>query len=187
MKYSFFFLLLLLVGIKSNAQLKFPETDKSPLDVSYFPNNYPLLKIQGKATEPLLARAFYSRPQKSNRVVFGELIEYDKVWRLGANEATEIEFFQNVKFGETKVKKGRYTLYCIPTAEKWTLILNKDTDCWGSFIYDPKKDVARADVAVEKQDSITESFSLFFEKTDGGFSLNIGWDNVKVTLPVDVQ
>ena len=187
MKYTFLLLLVFFAGLSSNAQLKFPETDKSPLDVSYYPNNYPLLKIQGKATEPLLVRAFYSRPQKNNRVVFGDLIEYNKVWRLGANEATEIEFFQNVKFGDARVKKGRYTLYCIPSESKWTLILNRDTDCWGSFIYDPKKDVARADVSVEKQTDITESFSLLFDKINGGFSLNIGWDNVKVTLPVYLQ
>lgn len=188
MKHSLYLLFLfIIIGLESNAQLKFPETDKSPLDVSYFPNNYPLLKIQGKATEPLLARAFYSRPQKNNRVIFGDLIEYNKVWRLGANEATEIEFFQNVKFGDTKVKKGRYTLYCIPTADKWTLILNKDTDSWGAFIYDAKKDVARAEVPVEKQTAVTESFSLLFEKINGGFSLNIGWDNIKVTLPIYLQ
>ena len=187
MKYTFFLLALLILGLESSAQLKFPETDKSPLDVSYYPANYPLLKIQGKATEPLQARIFYSRPQKNNRVIFGDLIEYNKVWRLGANEATEIEFFQNVKFGETKVKKGRYTLYCIPTAEKWTLILNKDTDSWGSFVYDQKKDVARVEVPVEKLSAVTESFSIFFEKLPGGFSLNIGWDNAKVTLPIHLQ
>ncbi|RYD72887.1 MAG: DUF2911 domain-containing protein [Sphingobacteriales bacterium] len=187
MKYGFFFLICMSIDLGSIAQLKFPETDKSPLDVSYYPNNYPLLKIQGKATEPLLARVFYSRPQKSNRVVFGELIEFNKVWRLGANEATEIEFFQNVKFGDTKVKKGRYTLYCIPMPEKWTLILNKDTDSWGSFIYDAKKDVARVDVPVEKQLTATESFSMLFEKMNGGFNLNIGWDSSKVSLPLYLQ
>jgi DUF2911 family protein len=187
MKYTFFLLTLLILCFESNAQLKFPETDKSPLDVSYYPNNYPLLKIQGKASEPLLARAYYSRPQKNNRIIFGELIEYNKVWRLGANEATEIEFFQNVKFGNSRIKKGRYTLYCIPTAERWTLILNKDTDSWGAFIYDEKKDVARVDVPVEKQPLVTESFSLLFEKINGGFSLNIGWDNIKVSLPVYIQ
>ena len=187
MKYTFLFLILFSLCLTGTAQLKFPETDKSPMDVSYFPNNYPLLKIQGKANEPLLARLFYSRPQKNNRVVFGDLIEYNKVWRLGANEATEIEFFQNVKFGDVKVKKGRYSLFCIPTAEKWTLILNKDTDSWGSFVYDQKKDIARVDVPTEKQADITESFSILFEKMKAGFSLNIGWDNVKVSLPIYLQ
>ena len=187
MKYSFLIIALFTIALNSTAQLKFPETDKSPLDVSYYPVNYPLLKIQGKASEPLIARVIYSRPQKNNRVVFGELIEYDKVWRLGANEATEIEFFQNVKVGDHKIKKGRYTLYCIPTAEKWTLIFNRDTDSWGAFVYDAKKDVARADVTVEKTATVTESFSICFEKNNGSFNLNIGWDSVKVTLPIYLQ
>ena len=139
---------LIVLAITVNAQLKFPETDKSPLDECYFPNNYPLLKIQGKTAEPLVARIIYSRPQKNNRVVFGELIEYNKVWRLGANEATEIEFFQNVKINGTSVKKGRYTMYCIPTETNWTLIINKETDIWGAFVYDQKKDVVRVDVPV---------------------------------------
>ena len=69
------------------------------MDMSYYPNGYPVLKIQDKATEPLVARVIYSRPQKNGRTIFGELLEYGKVWRLGANEATEIEFFQVVKIG----------------------------------------------------------------------------------------
>lgn len=176
-----------MLAFASNAQLKYPETDKSPLDECYFPNNYPLLKIQGKATEPLVARVIYSRPQKNNRVVFGELIEYDKLWRLGANEATEIEFFQNVKIGGTTVKKGRYTMYCIPTEKKWTIVINKDTDIWGAFLYNPKKDVARVDVPVEKTEEVVETFSMLFDKTKGGCTLNIAWDNVKASLPITLQ
>ena len=79
------------------------------MDMSYYPNRYPVLKIQDKVTEPLVARVIYSRPQKNGRVIFGELIDYGKVWRLGANEATEIEFFTDVKINEIKIKKGRYT------------------------------------------------------------------------------
>lgn len=106
--------------------------------MSYYPAGYPVLKIQDKATEPLVARVIYSRPQKNGRVIFGQLVEYGKVWRLGANEATEIEFFQTVHINNKKVKKGRYTLYCIPLPEKWTLIINKETDTWGSFKYDER-------------------------------------------------
>ena len=62
-----------------------------------------------------------------------------KVWRLGANEATEIEFYKDVKIGGKKVPKGRYTLYAIVSENVWTMILNKDTDTWGAFKYDSKK------------------------------------------------
>ena len=151
--------------------------------MSYYPNGYPVSKIQDKPTEPLVARVIYSRPQKNGRTIFGDLLEYGKVWRLGANEATEIEFYQNVKINTTKIKKGRYTLYCIPYADKWTVIVNKETDTWGSFKYDAKKDIARIDVPVQKQTEITEAFVMAFDKSATGASLIIAWDDVKVTVP----
>jgi len=163
---------------------KLPEVDKSPMDVSYYPNNYPILKIQNKATEPLVARILYSRPQKQGRKIFGELVEYGKVWRLGANEATEIELYKDVKIGGKKVSKGRYTLYAIVSENVWTLILNKDTDTWGAFKYDSKKDVLRTDVPVQKTDEVVESMSMLFDKSANGISLIIAWEQVKVSLPI---
>jgi hypothetical protein len=174
----------LLLSATVFSQSKLPALDKSPMDMSYYPPGYPVLKIQDKATEPLVARVVYSRPQKNGRSVFGELLEYGKIWRLGANEATELELYQNVKIGGTKVKKGRYTMYCIPTADKWTIILNKDTDTWGAFKYDEKKDVARATVPVENSAEIAEAFTMVFEKGQGAINLIITWDNVKATLPI---
>ena len=164
--------------------VKLPEVDKSPLDVSYYPANYPVLKIQNKATEQPVARVIYSRPQKQGRKVFGELVEYGKVWRLGANEATEIEFYKEVKIGGKKIIKGRYTLYALVNENTWTMILNKDTDTWGAFKYDSKKDVARTDVPVQKSDETVESMSMWFEKTTSGISLVIAWEHVKVSLPI---
>ena len=67
------------------------------MDMAYYPVNYPVLKIQDKLTESLAARVIYSRPQKAGRTIFGSLVKYGEVWRLGANEATEIEFFKNCK------------------------------------------------------------------------------------------
>ena len=160
--------------------------DKSPMDMAYFPSDYPLLKTQNKATQPALARVIYSRPQRDNRVIFGELIEYNKVWRLGANEATEIEFYKDVTIAGKKVLKGRYTLYAIPTETKWTMILNKDTDTWGAFIYDEKKDVLRTDVNVQTLAAPVEAFSMSFTKTDKGANLIIAWENVSVSLPIDI-
>ncbi|MEO7764237.1 MAG: DUF2911 domain-containing protein [Ferruginibacter sp.] len=158
--------------------------DKSPMDMSYYPNRYPILKIQDQITEPLVARVIYSRPQKNGRVIFGELLEYGKVWRLGANEATEIEFFRDVKINDVKVKKGRYTLYGIPNENVWTIIINKETDTWGSFRYEEKNDLLRMDIPVQKQAEITEEFVMDFEKTETGAGLIIAWDTVKLNLPI---
>jgi hypothetical protein len=170
------------------AQSKIPAIDKSPMDMSYYPNGYPLLKISDKATEPLVARVIYSRPQKNGRTIFGDLLEYGKVWRLGANEATEIEFYQNVTINNVKIKKGRYTLYTIPTADKWTIIVNKENDTWGSFRYDEKKDVVRMDVPVQKLEEPADAFFMFFDKVNNtSFNLIAGWDNAKVALPITLN
>ena len=183
-KSSILFCFLISFSFAFSQSNKLPEVDKSPMDVSYYPNNYPILKIQNKTNEPLVARILYSRPQKQGRKIFGELVEYGKVWRLGANEATEIEFYKDVKIGGKKVPKGRYTLYAIAGESVWTMILNKDTDTWGAFKYDSKKDVLRADVVAQKTDEVVESMSIFFEKSTAGISLIIGWEQVKVTLPI---
>jgi len=161
-----------------------PSVDKSPMDMAYYPANYPVLKIQDKLTETLAARVVYSRPQKAGRTIFGSLVKYGEVWRLGANEATEIEFFKNVKIGGKKINKGRYTLYAIANENSWTIIVNKETDTWGSFKYDKAKDVVRTEVSVQKINMSIESLSMLFEKATGGYNLIIAWDNVKVALPI---
>jgi hypothetical protein len=166
------------------SQTRFSPLDKSPMDMSYYPNGYPVLKIQDKITDPLVARVIFSRPQKNGRAIFGELVEYGKVWRMGANEATEIEFFKTVRINDKKVKKGRYTLYCIPYADKWTIIVNKETDTWGSFKYDDKKDLVRIDVPVQKGGELLDAFVMGFERSSTGASLLIAWDDVRVSVPI---
>jgi len=171
----------------SAQEVKVPTLDKSPLDMSYFHTDYPILKTQNKTTAAPVARIVYSRPQKDNRAIFGQLIEYSKVWRLGANEATEIEFFRDVNIAGKKVLKGRYTLYAVPTETKWTLIINKDTDTWGAFVYDEKKDLLRTDVPVQILTSPVDAFSMSFNKTDKGMDLYIAWDTVGVNLPIEFK
>ena len=169
------------------AQTSPADLDKSPMDMSYFPTNYPIQKIQGKGGATPIARIVYSRPQKKGRIVFGgELVKYDEVWRLGANEATEIEFYQNVKIGGKKVYKGRYTVYCIPKPTVWTLILNKEVDAWGAFNYNTKKDILRIDLPVQIQASNVEALTMYFEAVTGGANLIMLWDNVKVFLPINI-
>jgi hypothetical protein len=103
---------------------------------------------------------------------------------MGANEATEIEFFKNVHIGGKKISKGRYTLYAIVNEKSWTIIVNKETDTWGTFKYNPRKDVVRTVVPVLKTDSTIESLVMAFEKSVKGGNLVIAWENVKVSLPL---
>ena len=163
---------------------KAPPLDKSPMDMAYYPVNYPVLRVQDKASEPLVARVIYSRPQKEGRNIFGELVEWGKVWRFGANEATEIELYRDVKIRDKKLAKGRYTLYAIPSETQWTVIFNKDTDIWGSFKYDEKKDALRVDVPVQKNTTLVETFSIVFSKSAAGADMIIAWDNLTAVVPM---
>jgi hypothetical protein len=156
------------------------------MDMTYYPVNYPILRIQpNKTIEPLVARVIYSRPQKMGRKVFGELVEDGKIWRLGANEATEIEFFRDVRIGSKKIKKGRYTMYALENKNEWTIIINSDTDVWGAFKYDAAKDVVRIECPVTKTKDNQEVFTMVFEKsTDRSINLVIVWDDAMVSVPI---
>jgi Protein of unknown function (DUF2911) len=182
-------ILLLFIGLLSGCitmaqDVKIPALDKSPMDMSYFPDQYPIQKFQGKTTAAPTIRVIYGRPQKDSREIFGELIKYNEIWRVGANEATEIEFYKDVKIDGKKVLKGRYTLYCIPAETHWTFIINKDTDSWGAFKYDAKKDLLRVKVPVKAMDTTVEALSIYFEKTSTGAKLDISWDKSSAALPI---
>ncbi|CAL1521356.1 DUF2911 domain-containing protein [Chitinophaga sp. MM2321] len=180
--------LALLAGtfsISAGAQdKKMPPLDASPMDMAYYPVMYPyVVKVKGEPGS-LVARVIYSRPQTKGRQIFGNLEEYGKIWRLGANEATEIEFFRPVIIAGKNIPKGRYTIYAIPTEKTWTIILNRDTDIWGAFKYDQRKDVVRTALPVVSVDTPVEAFTMAFEKGDPGANLVIAWDKVSVSLPI---
>ena len=88
----------------------YTNADRSPMDLVYFPTDYPLLKMAGKTKAAPLMRIIYSRPQKQGRPIFGGLVQYNLPWRLGANEATEIEFFSAATVAGKQVKPGRVIL-----------------------------------------------------------------------------
>jgi hypothetical protein len=185
MKQVFFATLITLYFQAAFAQdKKLPPLDSSPMDMAYYPVMYPyVVRVKGEPGA-LIARVIYSRPQKKGRTIFGDLEPYGELYRLGANEATEVEFFRPVIIGGKTVPKGRYTMYAIPYETKWTIIINKDTDIWGSFKYNQAKDVVRTDIPVSKLDTPVDPFTMVFEKADNGANLIIAWDVVSVSLPV---
>jgi hypothetical protein len=188
-RFSFFiiFLFSILFCAAQNEDSLLPSLDKSPMDMCYYPNNYPVLKIEDKANGPAIARIIYSRPKKNGRIIFGDLVEYGKVWRMGANEATEFDLYTDAKIGGKEIEKGRYTLYAIPTDSTWTIIVNKDADTWGAFKYNDQKDVVRVTVPVEKLKEPLEAMAMAFEKTSNGCNLVIAWDVVRVRLPIELK
>jgi hypothetical protein len=184
MKKIGFFLAFVCISLVAIAQQKPTELDKSPMDMSYWPDNYPLLKMSGKAKDQPIARVIYGRPVKNGRTIFGGIIKYNELWRLGANEATELELFSPVKISNKIIPKGRYTLFCVPSENRWTLILSKDNFCWGSFTYDTKKDVVRADIKPETTNESVETFTIYFSENTGKANLVMLWDNQRAELPM---
>jgi hypothetical protein len=183
MKHIFFIAIIVFFSCSTHAQQKVTPLDKSPLDMVYCPPGYPGLNSSGKVSSPPVARVLYSRPQKKERVIFGELVKYGEIWRLGANEVTEIEFFKPVKINGTSIAKGRYSLYAIPYEQKWTFIINTQNDVWG-MTYNKNKDVVRVDVPVQKTEEVAEPLTLYFETNTNGANLIVWWDTVKVALPI---
>lgn len=158
------------------------------MDMSYFPVDYPLQKMNRADSLPLAARIIYSRPHKKNRIIFSNspksLCQYGKEWRLGANEATEIEFFKTVSINGKNIAKGSYILYCIPNADRWTIILNSNLHTWGLHM-DASKDIFKTDIPVMLQSPPLEDFTMVFIPAKYGADLLMAWDNVKVQLPVE--
>lgn len=174
MKKSLLFVTIMFLGFFStvNAQ-KFAGLQKSPTDISYAKAD--------RSAKPEI-KVVYSRPQKKDREIFGNLVKYDKVWRTGADEATEIKFFQDVKMGDKVVKAGTYSLYTIPGEKEWTIIINSDLDSWGAYSYDEGKDVARIAVPVATGETL-EVFSIAFKKVEKGYHLVMGWDATRIEVP----
>jgi hypothetical protein len=156
--------------------------DKSPLDIAYFPDNFAHDRKEGQKAR---VKIVYSRPAKNNREVFGQLVPYGKVWRTGANENTEITFYQDATIGGKKIKKGIYSLFTIPGNDTWTIILNSDVDRWGAYSYNEKKDVLRVSAKPESSQSEVENFTIQFSgKDDRNGSMMLAWDKIVVNIPV---
>jgi hypothetical protein len=159
---------------------KFSSIDKSPADIVYYPTN--VVKEKDPAKTPIV-RVVYSRPSKNGRPIFGVLEQFGKVWRTGANESTEIKFYQDVKMGGKNIKAGTYSLFTIPEKDNWTIIINRQTDKWGAYTYDQSKDVARIKVPVKTHPTVIEAFSITFSDAASGANMVLGWDQTVVEVP----
>jgi hypothetical protein len=128
----------------------------------------------------------YSQPAKNGREVFGKLVPYNETWRTGANEATEISLDKDIQVAGQTLKAGRYQLFTIPRADKWTIIFNSKLGQWGAFFHDEKSDVLRVEVPAGSTDTMLERLRISFENApETGFS--IAWDKTKVFVPISAQ
>lgn len=167
----------------------YAEVDKSPLDISYYPVNYPKQLMDKNDSAALAVRVIYSRPHKMGRAIFTKegppksILQYGKYWRLGANEATEIEFFKPVTINNRPIVKGRYIIYCIPNPGKWTIVLNSNLFSFGLH-QDSTKNLMQFDIPVQQTNDDIEYFTMVFEKSLTGADLIMAWGNLKARLPI---
>jgi hypothetical protein len=132
----------------------------------------------------LTVQVDYCQPYKKGRVVFGELVPYGKVWRTGANAATIIDLKQDVKIAEKSLKAGKYTLWTVPTASNWTIVINSETGQWGTN-YDGTKDVLRVDVPSSKSTGeAIEQFQIDLKPATNGTDMVLRWENTEVSVPI---
>ncbi|NLR77608.1 DUF2911 domain-containing protein [Chitinophaga eiseniae] len=127
----------------------------------------------------------YSRPQKNGRVIMGDLVPYDKVWRTGANSATTITFGEDITFGGIPVKAGKYGLLSIPGAKSWTVILTSSLDVTSPAAYKPENDIARVKVSPVAMPFSQENFTIEFENVrSNSVILALSWDKTKVPVVI---
>jgi hypothetical protein len=125
----------------------------------------------------------YSAPSMRGRKIVGELVPYDKVWRTGANEATKLTTEADLMIGNVTVPKGTYTLWTLPTANGWKLIINKQTGQWGTQ-YDEKQDLARIDMQVGKTAAPVEQFLITLAPQGKGGVLKLEWENTSAMVNI---
>ena len=170
------FVLLVACSPLTQAQ-KFKKLDVSPMDRVFYP-------ISNRVSDKAIIIT-YSRPQLKGRQL-EELVPLNKVWRTGANEATEIRILKPVKLGDTTIKEGTYTLYTYPKVESTEIIINSAKYVWGAYNYDKSKDVARIDVPAIESSEYLEAFSLIFTGKGSDAVLHGGWGNVRVSIPITI-
>lgn len=129
----------------------------------------------------------YSRPSRRGRMLLGGIIPLDSVWRTGANAATMFTTSATLDIGGTTVPAGSYTLWTLPTKAGWQLVVNRQTKQWGTE-YDPKQDLARIPMTVNKAASGPEQFTIAIEPKDArSGTLRLTWGDIDVSVPVTAK
>ena len=129
----------------------------------------------------------YSSPRMKGRKIYGGLVPFGEVWRTGANEATTFVASANVVVGGKTVPAGSYTIFTVPTADKWTLIVNKKTGEWGIPYKYQSDELVRADMSVSKLPAPVENFTIAYDKSASGCTLRIDWETTRASVNISAK
>jgi len=129
----------------------------------------------------------YSSPRMRGRQIFGgdsPLVPPGKVWRVGANEATTFVTDANLVVGGKEVPAGSYTMFAIPNADKWTLIISKKTGEWGIPYPGEDSDLMRTDMKVSKLSAPLENFTISFTQSGGACAMHLDWETTRASVEI---
>lgn len=129
----------------------------------------------------------YSSPRMKGRKIYGGLVPFGEVWRTGANEATTFVTSSDVVVGGKTVPVGSYTLFTVPSADKWTLIVNKKTGEWGIPYKYESDELARIDMKVSKLPSPVENFTIAYDKAGKGCTLRMDWESTRASVEISAK
>ena len=129
----------------------------------------------------------YSSPRMKGRKIYGDLVPFGEVWRTGANEATTFVSSADVVVGGKTVPAGSYTIFTVPGADKWTLIVNKKTGEWGIPYKYESDELARVDMKVSKLPAPVENFTIAYDKSAGGCTLRIDWETTRASVDISAK
>ena len=126
----------------------------------------------------------YSSPRAKGRAIYGGLVPYGEVWRAGANEATTFVTTADITVSGTAVPAGSYTIFTIPDKDTWTLIISKKTGEWGTDYPGPSNDLARVKMKVSSLPAPVENFTISFNKSANGGTLNMDWATTRASVAI---
>jgi hypothetical protein len=144
----------------------------------------PAAQAQCKFSDGKTVKTDYSSPRVKGRKIFGGLVPYGQVWRTGANEATTLVTDTNIKVGDKDVPAGSYTLFTVPNADKWTLIISKKTGEWGIPYPGEGDDFVRVDMRASQLPSPLENFTIGFDQTGSTCAMHIDWEKTRATVDI---
>jgi DUF2911 family protein len=129
----------------------------------------------------------YSSPRMKDRKIYGGLVPWGEVWRTGANEATTFVTSTDIVVGGKAVPAGSYTIFTVPNADKWTLIINKKTGEWGIPYKYESDELARVDMKVSKLASPVEDFTIAYDKSGNGCTMRIDWETTRASVDITAK
>jgi Protein of unknown function (DUF2911) len=148
------------------------------------PRLSPAASAECKLPDGKTIKTDYSSPRMRGRKIYGGLVPYGQVWRTGANEATTFVTGADLIVGGKAVAAGSYTIFTLPTADAWTLIINKKTGEWGIPYKYESDELTRVPMNVSQLPSPVEDFTISYVPASGGCTLQLDWATTRASVKI---